>query len=43
VVLQKGAKFCPECGASVVKKCPKCGFLIDGTPKFCPDCGEKMR
>jgi membrane protease subunit (stomatin/prohibitin family) len=35
-------KFCPECGASVIKKCGNCGTQIDGHPKFCPECGNKL-
>lgn len=38
----KNHKFCPECGVSLVKKCPKCEAVIEGSPKFCPECGEKL-
>lgn len=36
------AKFCPECGESLIKKCASCGNKIDGSPKFCPECGSKI-
>ena len=39
-------KFCPDCGAEIVKKsgegfCSKCGASITPNDKFCPDCGAK--
>lgn len=39
---EKKHKFCPECGTSLAKKCPKCDAVINGNPKFCPECGEKL-
>ena len=35
-------KFCGECGATLARKCAKCGTEINGNPKFCPECGEKL-
>ncbi|KPJ54570.1 hypothetical protein AMJ47_04135 [Parcubacteria bacterium DG_72] len=39
-------KFCPDCGAKVVKKqgnfCPNCRAKIKSSDKFCPDCGAKL-
>ena len=39
-------KFCPDCGAKVVKKqgnfCPDCGAKTKSSDKFCPDCGAKL-
>ena len=36
------AKFCPECGGSLLNKCGECGTIIEGTPKFCLECGNKL-
>ena len=38
---QKG-KFCQECGAPLIRKCPKCGVEIPNGAKFCLECGEKL-
>ena len=35
-------KFCSECGASLVKKCPSCGVEVTPGAKFCVECGEKL-
>lgn len=35
-------KFCMECGAPLVRKCPKCGAELPDNAKFCLECGEKM-
>lgn len=45
--LQKGAKFCPECGMkvseSVSKKfCSECGNKVAQGAKFCNECGFKL-
>ena len=40
--LAKGAKFCPECGASLINLCPKCGHPLAAGAKFCPECGAKI-
>jgi membrane protease subunit (stomatin/prohibitin family) len=39
--IEKGAKFCPECGSAQVIdiKCAGCGRSLDGGMKFCPECG----
>jgi RNA polymerase subunit RPABC4/transcription elongation factor Spt4 len=39
--IEKGAKFCPECGsAQVIEiKCAGCGRSLDSGMKFCPECG----
>lgn len=37
-----GAKFCPQCGASMaapIVSCVKCGRDISKNAKFCPECG----
>lgn len=41
--IQKGAKFCPNCGNAVAqeKKCVKCGAILAPEQKFCPQCGTK--
>ncbi|GHU50957.1 hypothetical protein FACS1894127_6870 [Clostridia bacterium] len=41
-VITDDTKFCPECGASQLKKCPHCSVDITGSPKFCPDCGQRL-
>ena len=38
-----GAKFCPECGASVKITCPECGTEVGPSSKFCPECGKGLR
>ncbi len=42
--VKKGAKFCGNCGESLVKTrhCSNCGSEIKGDDKFCPNCGEKL-
>lgn len=47
--IQKGAKFCPKCGAKIVQKekgiitCPKCKAKIKKGAKFCPECGAQLK
>jgi membrane protease subunit (stomatin/prohibitin family) len=36
--IAKNAKFCPECGASMVCSC---GAAVVSGAKFCPECGKK--
>lgn len=36
------AKFCMECGASLVNKCPNCRAKVPQGGKFCLECGTKM-
>lgn len=38
--ISPGAKFCPECGFSLVKRCIHCNAELNGNPKFCPECGK---
>lgn len=35
-------KFCIECGASLVHKCPKCDAEVPNGAKFCLNCGEQL-
>lgn len=36
-----GAKFCPQCGASLAEKfCSNCGTKLGVTDKFCSHCGK---
>ena len=37
--LDKGLKFCPNCGTKLMKECPKCGYDVEDGVKFCPNCG----
>lgn len=37
--LDKKEKFCPECGAKLVKVCGNCGHELTARQKFCPECG----
>ncbi len=41
--LASNAKFCPECGTTLVNKnvCSKCGTLLSLGAKFCAECGNK--
>ena len=46
--IMEGAKFCMNCGYSLVinepkvEICPTCGFEVSGA-KFCPQCGTSMK
>lgn len=35
-------KFCMECGAPLVRKCPNCGAELPENAKFCLECGKKI-
>ena len=35
-------KFCMECGAPLVTRCPKCGAELPNGAKFCLECGERL-
>ena len=35
-------KFCLECGASLLSKCPACGAEMPLGAKFCLECGNKL-
>ena len=35
-------KFCMECGAPLVNKCPNCGAEVPQGGKFCLECGTKL-
>src|SRR5881409_1764952 len=50
--VQQGARFCPNCGATMfvapppaqaMTPCPNCGKPVAAGTKFCPECGQKMR
>lgn len=43
LITNEKINFCPECGESLVKKCPDCGLRLEGEPKFCPECGKKLK
>ena len=34
-----GGKFCPDCGASLDKRCPQCKVISSSTSRFCIECG----
>lgn len=36
------AKFCDNCGCSLVKVCSKCGNQNDLDAKYCSKCGERL-
>ena len=36
------AKFCPECGAALARKCSSCGVKLELAMKFCPECGTRV-
>lgn len=38
----KNARFCPECGKSLVKVCPSCNSQVEEAQKFCSECGTKL-
>jgi membrane protease subunit (stomatin/prohibitin family) len=37
-----GAKFCIECGQTLIARCTKCGTALQTGAKFCPECGERV-
>ena len=37
-----GAKFCAECGASLVRDCVRCGVRLPSGAKFCPECAQPV-
>ncbi|MBD5131371.1 MAG: SPFH domain-containing protein [Clostridiales bacterium] len=37
------AKFCAECGASLVERVCECGAKLDANAKFCSQCGKKVK
>src|SRR5262249_34439542 len=39
---EAGAKFCEECGATLVRACPHCRRELRPTAKFCPGCGTHL-
>ena len=41
-ILLTNAKFCSECGQSLVNRCPSCGSEIPYGGKFCHECGTKL-
>lgn len=41
-IIPVGVKFCPECGASYIKRKCTCGFDLEPGVKFCPECGKKV-
>ena len=36
------AKFCPECGTALSRKCSSCGEKLKLSMKFCPECGTRV-
>lgn len=46
MIINKGSKFCPNCGkevsASRPKFCSECGASLNNSTKFCPNCGAKV-
>src|SRR5215813_12901419 len=36
------AKFCEECGTTLVRLCPSCGQQVRPTAKFCGQCGTTL-
>ena len=39
---EKTAKFCFNCGTSLLNTCPNCGFNLAPGSKFCPECGQSI-
>jgi class 3 adenylate cyclase/tetratricopeptide (TPR) repeat protein len=39
---REGAKFCSECGESLVASCPQCGKVAGLASKYCDQCGYKF-
>jgi hypothetical protein len=40
--LSGNERFCPCCGASLIKYCPKCGSPVKPLEKFCGQCGAVL-
>jgi class 3 adenylate cyclase/tetratricopeptide (TPR) repeat protein len=38
-----GAKFCNECGGTLVRACSSCGAAVPPAAKFCNECGADLR
>jgi membrane protease subunit (stomatin/prohibitin family) len=36
-------KFCSECGADLIAKCPGCGAQVPENSKFCLECGKNLK
>ena len=42
-IIPAAAKFCPNCGASLMPiKCPKCGYINPPSAKYCGNCGAQL-
>ena len=39
---RQGARFCANCGASLVLACPQCGTELPAFAKFCDACGAQV-
>lgn len=37
--VDKGQKFCTECGKKIIIECEKCGAVLKDGQKFCSECG----
>jgi class 3 adenylate cyclase/tetratricopeptide (TPR) repeat protein len=37
-----GAKFCRECGAPLLSRCPECGESYEAGQRFCDECGASL-
>ena len=35
-------RFCSECGAPLIRRCPNCGAEVPDVAKFCLECGTRM-
>jgi class 3 adenylate cyclase/tetratricopeptide (TPR) repeat protein len=36
------AKFCEECGETLIRTCPSCGTQVSPIAKFCAECGHSI-
>src|SRR5688572_8036973 len=38
----ESARFCTDCGASLLLSCPYCGERLSSPVRFCPACGARL-
>ncbi len=39
---REDVRFCEECGAPLVRSCPRCGAQVQPGKRFCGECGTQL-